>query len=257
MSVAISVSVCVCVRLICLPVLQYPCLGKSAFKRGDIQMSYSEAFITKELVALSEEMLSEPEELPEKAFVPSYLTADNDSYTNIQSQDSYYGDTYTPVKQPVQSRNNKLKRTGSTNSTTSQCSMHEHKATVALTVADLIVEKMHVHYGQKDKNPVNNMRFFPKNASDSYIAVQEDEKVYETSLPKVFEDFATRVFLRDSSKERHAREVFERWCVKVNSHTPFPSMSQRAQSFDEGEEEEEEETDMQEGSFFSPFAEQR
>lgn len=31
-----------------------------------------------------------------------------------------------------------------------------------LLPGDIIVEKMHIHYGMKDKNPVNRMRFFAK-----------------------------------------------------------------------------------------------
>lgn len=41
-----------------------------------------------------------------------------------------------------------------------------------LSISDLIVEKMHIHYGQKARNPVDNMRFFPKDApSDWYVEV--------------------------------------------------------------------------------------
>jgi hypothetical protein len=31
-----------------------------------------------------------------------------------------------------------------------------------LEPGDIIVEKMHIHYGMKDKNPLNRMRFFAK-----------------------------------------------------------------------------------------------
>jgi hypothetical protein len=105
---------------------------------------------------------------------------------------------------------------------------------IELTEKDLIVEKMHIHYGMKSKNPVANLRFYPKNAiltpssgAGMTIAKQVDERVYETLLPRSFEDRSVRLFCRTSDKEQAAIHAFERWCTSRNSHLPFPSLSQQ------------------------------
>jgi hypothetical protein len=43
-----------------------------------------------------------------------------------------------------------------------------HFSQDSLELKDLIVEKMHIHYGQKHRNPVDNMRFFPKEAPSDW-----------------------------------------------------------------------------------------
>lgn len=93
---------------------------------------------------------------------------------------------------------------------------------------DLIVEKMHIHYGMKSQNPVDRLRFFPKhsNLQPNAVARRIDECVYETVLPRVFEDRAIRLFCRDPEKADAARTVFEKWCEEANAQMPFPSLSQ-------------------------------
>ena len=126
---------------------------------------------------------------------------------------------------------------------------------VELTEQDLIVEKMRIHYGMGEENPVNNMRFFAKNATlhlnnfsqqqaalpsgdrplysqtqpPAVIAKCVDERVYQTVLPRVFEDRAVRLFCRDPEKTDVAREVFERWCEEANAQVPFPSSLSQSQ----------------------------
>lgn len=105
---------------------------------------------------------------------------------------------------------------------------------VHLTRNDLIVEKMHIHYGMKSKNPVDRLRFFPKHANlpgqSNVFAKRVDECVYETVLPRVFEDRAIRLFCRDPEKAEAARLIFERWCEEANAQMPFPSLSQAENS---------------------------
>ena len=98
---------------------------------------------------------------------------------------------------------------------------------VTLTTDDIIVDKMHIHYGCKDENPVNRMRFFPKDADDTYIARKISESTYDTTLPRSFEELAIRVFVRDPKKERAAHRIFQIWCHQANSSPPFPTFSQR------------------------------
>lgn len=99
---------------------------------------------------------------------------------------------------------------------------------VELNENDLIVEKMHIHYGMKSENPVDRMRFFPKhsNLQPHAVARRIDECVYETVLPRVFEDRAIRLFCRDPEKADAARAIFEKWCEEANAQMPFPSLSQ-------------------------------
>ena len=102
---------------------------------------------------------------------------------------------------------------------------------VELTEEDLIVEKMHIHYGMKALNPVDRMRFFPKHASLQLnpVARKIDEVVYETVLPRVFEDRAVRLFCRDPEKADAARAIFEKWCEEANAQMPFPSSLSQSQ----------------------------
>merc|ERR1719231_898589 len=71
-----------------------------------------------------------------------------------------------------------------------------------LEANDLIVEKMHIHYGQKGKNPVDNLRFYPKFSIQGVLGQEKGkqimEKTYETLLPRVFEEKSLRVFCKDS-----------------------------------------------------------
>jgi hypothetical protein len=85
---------------------------------------------------------------------------------------------------------------------------------------------MHIHHGMKEKNPVGNIRFFPKHRlryNDHLIAREIDEEVYRTQLPLAYEDKKIRVFCRCKEKVPLARKAFENWCKKVCAHSPFPS----------------------------------
>mmetsp|Transcript_20931 Transcript_20931/g.30165 ORF Transcript_20931/g.30165 Transcript_20931/m.30165 type:complete len:593 (-) Transcript_20931:87-1865(-) len=107
---------------------------------------------------------------------------------------------------------------------------------VVLEEKDLIVEKMHIHHGMKNLNPVSRLRFFPKaltlpgstlrSRHSGPVARQLDERVYQTQLPRVFEDKSIRLFCRAPEKEAAAVQAFEKWCSERNSHLPFPSLSQ-------------------------------
>lgn len=110
------------------------------------------------------------------------------------------------------------------------------KRKVELLPDDIIVEKMHIHYGMGGSNPVDRLRFFAKPTPDFVpeVARQVDECVYETLLPRSFEDRSIRVFCRHREKESLARQAFEMWCKQCNVHSPFPTCSQQtADAFDD------------------------
>ena len=102
----------------------------------------------------------------------------------------------------------------------------------SITADDIIVEKMHIHYGLKSKNPVDRLRFFPKRIEKSsetkevIVGRRVPECKYESVLPRRFEDRAVRIFCRHPEKEVEARELFELWCNRVYANSPFPSSSQ-------------------------------
>ena len=104
--------------------------------------------------------------------------------------------------------------------------------TLGIMEDDLIIEKMHIHYGSKHKNPVDRLRFFPKRlefmteSNEVIIGRKVDESKYDHLLPRQFEKKSVRVFCRDPSKESAARILFERWCIRMDAHSPFPSSSQ-------------------------------
>ena len=104
---------------------------------------------------------------------------------------------------------------------------------LTLQESDLIVEKMHIHYGMGSKNPVANLRFFRKQypANTVPVAHQINENVYETFLPRVFEDRGIRLFCRFKEKEELAKAAFDSWCRQSDSHSPFPSCSQSQHSW--------------------------
>jgi hypothetical protein len=92
---------------------------------------------------------------------------------------------------------------------------------------DIIVEKMHIHYGMKNENPVDRLRFFPKDYSfEKTIAYCMKEHQYHTLLPRVFEELAVRVFCRDLRKSNIINTAFQTWCKQYTNTTPFPIPSQ-------------------------------
>jgi hypothetical protein len=97
--------------------------------------------------------------------------------------------------------------------------------TQSLTSDDLLVSLEDM----KGENPVNKLRFYPKDLSDNEgmnIAYQVKEKSYETLLPRVFEELAVRVFCRKPEKYPIIARAFQRWCREVHESSSFPCYSQ-------------------------------
>ena len=122
-----------------------------------------------------------------------------------------------------------------TESMTSITDSHTSSSAASLTVAmdaallpdDIIVEKMNIHYGMKQFNPVANMRFFPKDADpSSFIARPPRQETYQTVLPSSFEELALRVYCRHPAKKVMARCAFEEFCRRFNCGAPCPEASQ-------------------------------
>ena len=154
-------------------------------------------------------------------------------YYGIQSQDSFAPWVKSSIHDSFRKQKDKERESSSQGSVTSG----RHNAPLTLDRHDVIVEKMHIHYGLKGENPVSRLRFFPKEvltqghsggeeASHGFIATAMKESSYETLLPRVFEECALRVFCRDRAKNSLVAEAYKIWCREYNSSTPFPTLSQ-------------------------------
>ncbi|KAJ1417771.1 hypothetical protein B484DRAFT_453878 [Ochromonadaceae sp. CCMP2298] len=172
--------------------------GRSTYKRGSWLHTATDEMIEDKLIALSKKLLEEQAQ----ALSSQPVTSTQDSFSAmdspvVHSQDSVFVDA--------------LRRNSAT-------------ALLELVKGDVIVDKMHIHYGKKDKNPVDYMRFFPKDADEhEHVAKKVKEDVYESILPRTFEELAVRVFCRYPSKGHSLYLAFDRLCKIHDAPAPFPS----------------------------------
>lgn len=188
----------------------YTCLGRTPFKREDDLYAKSERTIQAEIVAISESLAADPHLVGTRYKV----TGDEMEQTPVTP-----GDAATMMNEGTLNSQDSFYSIGGHN-TMSQAS---NLPFVRLEQDDIIVEKMHIHYGLKDKNPVQRLRFFQKNCKWDTIAKQLNENVYVASMPNRFEEFAVRVFCksRSADKEATAKRAFQQWCKEKLCSTPF------------------------------------
>ena len=104
---------------------------------------------------------------------------------------------------------------------------------INVTADDVIIEKWHTHHGQKDKNPVSNLRFFvPKDFSNVGVHLKES-KYDNCQLPRSFEMFAVRVFVKDREKIETVRRKFHSWCILGRNESPTQYASSQPDNFDD------------------------
>ncbi len=199
----------------------YTCLGKSPFTREDVNKGLvkSETTIKEEICTISAQLASDPNLTGMRfshsphAFEAGEADIDNGRvlYNDATgfSQDSFYS--------IGQAQHSQMSFAGYT----------------ALGEDDIIVEKMHIHYGLKDKNPVSRMRFFPKNSTIDAVAEEVKYRVIASSMPIKFEDMAVRVFCRRPEVEATARKAFQVWCKEKLCSTPFQLHGADAEAADE------------------------
>ncbi len=109
--------------------------------------------------------------------------------------------------------------------------------------SDMIVEKRLIHHGQKELNPVNNMRFLGKQKLGELknklemlpLAKRKDESAYDAHIPKKFAEKMIRIYAREhamgpillsASKElakRYQRSATHQTCL-----SPVPAYQKRA-----------------------------
>jgi len=190
----------------------YVCLGKSAFRRTDRVASLAEEDICREICEISNRVAIGTYE--DAHFTSTFDSDDEDGNGNGNGHGG------------------NVKGDGSLSNlsqfSTASTSQFAHTP-MPVPLSVIIVEKMHIHYGLKEKNPVARMRFYQRKAErDRTVGVEVKEGAYITSLPAVFEEQAVRIFCRSEDKNviASARDAFEKWCKDVRCPTPFPSMSQ-------------------------------
>eukprot|EP00588_Corethron_pennatum_P023401 CAMPEP_0194332306 /NCGR_PEP_ID=MMETSP0171-20130528/58703_1 /TAXON_ID=218684 /ORGANISM="Corethron pennatum, Strain L29A3" /LENGTH=663 /DNA_ID=CAMNT_0039094095 /DNA_START=210 /DNA_END=2202 /DNA_ORIENTATION=+ len=91
-------------------------------------------------------------------------------------------------------------------------------ASVALERWDVIVEKLQIHHGKKDKNPVDYIRFLTKSQvvnlhdtplSDLPVARKVNESEYESHIPRSFQERTLRIFCRRGERRRAVEKAFD------------------------------------------------
>ena len=88
---------------------------------------------------------------------------------------------------------------------------------MALSPDEIIVERSKIHHGQKDMNPVNMMRFLPKDTLTKLdvaanllpTATKLSESVYMAHIPRLFQEKLFRLFVKDHERGTLALVSFE------------------------------------------------
>lgn len=219
---------------------QYMCFGKTVYKRGSKADKMTVEEITEELLEIANSLPSEQ---------PSQLLHSN-SNVNIEESDSmdmdggdYFDDSFNGIQSQDSFAPWLMQHRAKQASSSQNSNNNNNEGTIQLLYDDIIVEKMHIHYGMKGENPVNNVRFYPKDVNMHDLTEEKDragayhmkhiakpikESTYEHQMPRVFEECAVRLFCRNSAKNDLVRRAYEIWCREHNnSSTPFPSLSQQ------------------------------
>ncbi|KAJ8361305.1 hypothetical protein SKAU_G00178300 [Synaphobranchus kaupii] len=88
---------------------------------------------------------------------------------------------------------------------------------VILSANDFVVNVVHMDYGMKEKNPINNMYFYSKD--DPTKAIKIDQSQVSQMLPAEFSEELIQVYCKktDDKSLKVAKEHFDKWCKKLNS----------------------------------------
>lgn len=98
-----------------------------------------------------------------------------------------------------------------------------------LNSSDIIVDKMEMHFGMKEENPVSHMRFLPKallietrnKPEDLPVAIKVDESNYECDTSKSYLQRSIRVFYKkldgDGIVSKHLKDCFNALVERVKS----------------------------------------
>ncbi|KAA0706714.1 Deoxynucleoside triphosphate triphosphohydrolase SAMHD1 [Triplophysa tibetana] len=89
-----------------------------------------------------------------------------------------------------------------------------------LRAEDFVVSVIHMDYGMKEKNPINNVHFYCKN--DPTKAIKIRKKQVSKLLPERFAEQLIRVYCKktDDKSLKVARKCFVQWCMDKNFTKP-------------------------------------
>lgn len=196
--------------------IQYPCLGKTIYERDSHVDRQSTDEITVELVRLAQEILA----LGDIDDTSPSMRTDGDDQEN---DESLYDEML------ILERDSQLERPlirGSTLHRSDTVISTQTNGQIRLSAEDLIVEKMHIHYGLKQENPLSRLRFFAKASGPDVIALPPKAASYRAHVPSVFEELAVRVFCRSRTKTEVYVKAFECWCRQQQVTSPVMGASQ-------------------------------
>ncbi|XP_075428441.1 deoxynucleoside triphosphate triphosphohydrolase SAMHD1 isoform X5 [Ascaphus truei] len=91
---------------------------------------------------------------------------------------------------------------------------------IELNPEDFIVDVIHMDYGMKELNPVNNMRFYCKSDPTKAIKIQKDQ--VSQLLPEKFAEQVIRVYCKrtDDKSVEAAKRYFVQWCMNRDFSKP-------------------------------------
>lgn len=89
-----------------------------------------------------------------------------------------------------------------------------------LTAEDFVVSVIHMDYGMKEKNPINNVHFYCK--KDPTKAIKIRKKQVSKLLPECFAEQLIRVYCKKSDDKslEAAKKYFVQWCMDRNFTKP-------------------------------------
>ncbi|CAG8433581.1 10901_t:CDS:10 [Diversispora eburnea] len=107
-----------------------------------------------------------------------------------------------------------------------------HQSGSDLNEDDVIVERLKMNYGKKDKNPVDNVKFYDRYRQNEAFNLSRSEVSY--LVPEQYEEEIVRIFARDSSKVKQIQEAFRRLTKNQGFSIPenyVPKKLKRHRSF--------------------------
>lgn len=85
---------------------------------------------------------------------------------------------------------------------------------------DIIIDMVTFDYGMRDRNPIDEVRFYGKNNPDKPLFFRKDE--VSNMLPEMFAEQHIRIYFRKNDPEilEKAKRCFIRWCSSQQCTTP-------------------------------------
>nr|ATN38606.1 SAMHD1 [Ctenopharyngodon idella] len=89
-----------------------------------------------------------------------------------------------------------------------------------LIAEDFVVSVIHMDYGMKEKNPINNVHFYCKNDPTKAIKIRKNQ--VSKLLPEQFAEQLIRVYCKktDDKSLEAAKKYFVQWCMDKNFTKP-------------------------------------